>query len=312
MIDILIILAPVFTVLALGYGFGHTRLFPENSSSALIAFVWYVAIPALLFQSLASRPIPFGELYLILGYYSAMLLVYGVAMLVMKFVFKRPLEEQAMYALATCFANGGFVGIPIIDGAFGEEGVRLLLIILSFHSLTLLTVTTVFVEKGRANTGVLSILFRTGKSIKDNPIILALVAGFIWSGLGLPYPVWLDHILALPAAAASPVGLFAVGLSLVGVKLAGDLPQAVGGVLIKLCILPAIMYLVTHFIFDLQPLWVAVAVLTAALPSGMIPYTFALQQDIAPRRVASIILLSVTAAPVTMFTIMLLLGVGQG
>ena len=126
----------------------------------------------------------------------------------------------------------------------------------------------------------------------------------------LPYPDWLDRILALPAAAAAPVGLFAVGLSLTGVKLAGDLPQASLGTIIKLLVMPVTAYLVGRYVFDLPLQWLGVVTLFAALPAGLIPYTFALKEKLAPRRVASMILISLTLAPITLFTVMWFLGVG--
>ena len=69
MIEIFTILTPVFFLMAAGYAFGRTRLFDEEKASALIAFVWYIAIPALLFRFMASRPLPLDELLLIASYY---------------------------------------------------------------------------------------------------------------------------------------------------------------------------------------------------------------------------------------------------
>jgi predicted permease len=307
MLEIFTILAPVFLLMATGYALGHTRLFDEAKAAALIAFVWYVAVPALLFRLLASRALPVDELLLIASYYFAIFVVYGLVMLAGRILFKQSADEQGMFAFASCFANGGFVGIPILNGVYGEEGVRLLLILVSFHSLTLLPVTGMIVERYRAGR------FRSAdllSSLKDNPIILTLVIGFGWSAMAMPYPVWLDRILALPAAAAAPVGLFAVGLSLTGVRLAGDLPQAGLGTFFKLLVMPVMVYLVGRYVFDLPALWLGVATLFAALPTGIMPYTFALKERLAPRRVASIILLSVTLSPITLFIALWFLGVG--
>lgn len=308
MVEIFSILAPVFVLLAAGYLLAHTPLFDEQKTSALISFVWYVSLPALLFRFMASRPFPIDELFLVASYYISMLLVYFLVMRAGKMFFKQSADEQGMFAMASCFANAGFVGIPILDGAYGDEGVRLLLILLSFHSLTLLTVTSMVVKHHQIGR------FSPGKalaSLKTNPIVLTLIIGMCWSGIGLPYPEWLDRVLALPAAAAAPVGLFAVGLSLSGVKLAGDLPQAAAGTVIKLLVMPLFVYLMGRFVFDLSPLWLGVVTLFAALPSGLVPYSYALQENLAPRRVASLILFSVLLAPLTLFIVMWVLGLGR-
>jgi len=297
MIAIFEILLPVFALLICGFLLGRTKLFDENSASKLINFVWYVAIPALLFRSIASHPIPLDEMRLVASYYIAMYLVYAGMMLLGRWWFGQNRAEQTMFAFATCFANAGFIGIPVIEGAFGPDGLRLMLMIISFHSLTLLSVSSILVASHK--TGRWSPIALIN-DIKTNPIVITLVIAISWSLFGLPYPDVLDRILAMPAAAAAPVGLFAVGLSLNQVKLDGDLKQAGVGTFASLIIMPLIVWAVGKYIFDLPDLWLGVATLYAALPGGLVPYSFALKEGLAPRRVASLILLTMIFAPLTL------------
>ena len=74
--------------------------------------------------------------------------------------------------------------------------------------------------------------------------------------------------------------------------------------------MPVAVYSVGRFVFDLPALWLGVATLFAALPTGIMPYTFALKERLAPRRVASIILLSVILSPITLSVALWFLGVG--
>nr|WP_281500623.1 AEC family transporter [Kordiimonas marina] len=303
------IIAPVFLLMILGFGLGKTRLFPDGSSDVLIAFVWYVAIPALLFRSLAPRHLPdANEILLVGSYYGAMYTVYALSMLIARVAFGLSAAERGIFALSSCFANLGFVGIPIMHGAYGDEGVRLLLMLMSFHSLTLLPVTTILVERGKGTLeGEDGVAKRVFQSIRHNPIIIALITGLSWSALGLPFPRWFDRLFELPSLAASPVGLFAAGMALSRVKIAGDLTQAGTSVVIKLALLPAAVFLVTHYLLGLPTLWVAVATLVGAMPAGMIPYSFATQHGIGARRAASTILLSTSLSAVTISIILLLL-----
>ncbi|TNE67909.1 MAG: AEC family transporter [Alphaproteobacteria bacterium] len=309
MADILTIIAPVFLLMILGFGFGKTRLFPEGASSVLISFVWYVAIPALLFRSLAPRHLPEAdELLFVGGYYSAMYSVYVLAFLIARYAFGLTVAERGIFALSCCFINGGFVGIPILQGAYGDEGVRLLLMLLSFHSLTLLPITTIIVERGKAGGGGSKggILLKTFQSIRQNPIIIALVVGLTWSALQLPFPRWLDRLAELPAQAASPVGLFAAGLALANVRIAGDLVQAGTAVFLKLLLMPVAVFAMTRFVFGLPDLWVGAATLVAALPTGMIPYSFATLHGVGARRAASTIMISTGLSAFTITTILLI------
>ena len=311
MTGVFTIVAPVFLIMLLGVVLGRTRLFPERSSDILITFVWYVAIPALMFRSVAPATLPQPhELLLVVGYYSALLALYGLAVLVSKFMFRLTAAEQGVFALSSCFANGGFIGIPILEGAFGAEGVRLLLVILSFHSLTLLTITTVIAERANRRTGGSGVMKKTLASLGQNPLLLALVSGLSWSALGLPFPEWLDRVLALPAQSAAPTGLFAAGLAIANFRIAGSLEHALTAVALKLVLLPLAVLTTTHAVLGLPALWVGVATLTAALPTGMVAYTFGSQYGIGARRAATTVVISTAASVVTLTLFLLFLRVG--
>jgi len=308
MTDSLTIIAPVFLIMILGYGLGKTRLFPEGSSAILIAFVWYVAIPALMFRSLAPKGLPaVSELWLIGAYYGALYIVYALSIFIARKALRLSAAEGGIFALVTCFANGVFIGVPVIEGAYGDEGVRLLLILLSFHSLTLLPVTTVIIERAFNETSNGSITRRIFNNIWHNPILIALLAGLAWSALSLPFPNWLDRVMELPGQAASPVGLFAAGLALSNVTVAGNLKHAMVAVSLKLLLLPIAVYCATMFVFRLPDVWVGVATLMAALPSGTIGYSFACQYDVGARRAATTVLVSTAISAVTLSIVLLLL-----
>ncbi len=305
MIEIITIIAPVFLLMVLGYGFGRTRLFPEGSSTIFIAYVWNIAIPALLFRAIAPRELPGIEQILYIGsYYFAVYGVYIFAVFLSRFLFKLSLAEQGVFAFATVFGNVGFIGIPIVEGAYGEEGIRFLLMLMSFHSFTLIPVTTVFVERAKNVAGGAGIMQRTFSSVRQNPIIISLALGLTWSAVGLPFPYWLDRLLELPAMSAAPVGLFAGGLALSRVKIAGDMVHSVAAVVLKLLVFPAAVFCVMYFMLDVPDTMVAVATLMAAMPTGMIVYSFGAQQKVGARRAASAVLISTACSFVTIFAIL--------
>lgn len=306
MADIFTIIAPVFLIMALGFFLGKTKLFPEGSSAILIAFVWYVAIPALMFRSLAPKDLPSAdELVFVGAYYSCLYVVYTAGMLLTRRLFGFSPAEQGIFSLTSCFINGGFIGIPIMDGAFGAEGVRLLLVILSFHTLTLIPVTTFIIERAQKTGGEgPGLLHATFKSVRQNPILIALLLGLMWSGLSLPFPNWLDKVLELPANSAAPVGLFAAGLALSNVRIAGNLHHSMLSVTLKLLVMPALVFSVTRFGLGLKPIWVGVATLTAALPSGMVPYTLAMRYAVGARRTATAVLISTGLSVVTLSVVL--------
>jgi len=300
--------------MAIGWALGRTPLFSEPAgqegayAAVLIKYVNYVAIPALLIWSLAGRELPsLSESKLVLGYYAAMYLAYAFVVMVLGRAFGQTLEQRAMYALVGCFANIGFTGLPLAQSFYGDEGVRLFLVIMSFHSLTLIPITLFLVEKSRAaNTGV-GALARVFAGMQTNPVLLALAVGLIWSALGVPFPDWLARILSFPAQSAAPVGLFVGGLALSRVKPEGDLKQVAAIVVVKLLLIPLMVWGMTRHVLGLPDLWVHIAVTVAALPAGLIPYMLAAKMNVAPRRAASAMLISAPLSAITLIILLLLI-----
>lgn len=314
MSDLLVIVVPVFWVVLLGYVLGRIGLFKLEHSETLINFVWFVGIPFYLFRAMAPASLPsLYELQIAAAYYLALFCVYALAYHLARFAFKIRGRERAVFALTSCLGNGAFLGLPLVELAYGAEGVRVLLIIVPFHTLSLFVVSTYLLAldpvdasaaqpQGRVLTAV-----RALASVWRNPITLSLFAGMIWSGFGLPFPVWLDKMMAFPAAAAAPVGLFSAGLAMTGVQVEGDRLQAVVMAAIKLSVLPLVVYLTTRFLFQFDDVWVGSATLMAGLPTAMVGYSFASQHAVAPRRTASAILLSMTGAVLTLSILLTLL-----
>jgi len=185
MLDNIIIIAPLFSIMLLGFLLGKTKVFPEGSGAAksLSTFVWYVAIPALLFKLLASKNFPSAEeFHLVLAYYFVLFIVYFVSAYLIAPRLNYGQSGYGIFAFSCTFGNMGFIGISLIQGLYGEDGLRILLMLISFHMVTLLPVTTFITEAGRQGTGKSLQLFLSAiiKSIK-NPIVISLIISLAWA-----------------------------------------------------------------------------------------------------------------------------------
>jgi predicted permease len=275
--------------------------FGEGSVKALNDFVWYLSIPALLFETMATSPLPGGkELFLVLIYYGTAFVVYVVFALLSGTIFGLPREERAMLALSACFANGTMVGVPIIGGAYGDEGLRILFLLIAFHSPFFLTVTTLFVETARSGTGSLgATLLKCARSLTRQTPLISIALGLLYAASGLKLPGIGREVLDLLGSTVAPVGLITVGVSLSGVTLGGHMAQSGLAAFVKLLVLPAAVFLTTH-LCGLPPLWIASATLMAAIPTGIVAFNTACAFNIAPRRNATTILFTNIAAIATL------------
>jgi malonate transporter and related proteins len=100
-------------------------------------------------------------------------------------------------------------------------------------------------------------------------------------------------------ASAVPCALFALGASLAGYPLIGDVPPALVLTVIKVVAHPALVWILAVPILGLEGIWVKVAVVMAAMPSGINVYLFGARYDVAPGVAARTVLLSTVASLVT-------------
>lgn len=293
MATVITILLPVFGLVLAGFFTARTRLLTGEGIRGLATFVYYLAIPALLFRSTsAGVPDAGGELALVLAYFIATLGLFGVAMLLGAWRFGLGLREQSVMAINAAFGNTVQMGVPIVLAAFGAPGMKPLTLIIALHSVVLLTLATVVIELGRGRGGSLGhSLGATIRAIAGNPIILAIGAGFLWSRVELPLPRSVAGFLDLLAPAAGPCALFTLGASLSGFRLAAGFGETLTIVVLKLVALPLLVWALAK-VFTLSHLDTAVAVVTAALPVGMNAFIFAQRYDIYVARSASAVVLS--------------------
>ncbi len=314
---VLTIAAPVFGIAILGYVAQRVGWLQEGASQTLSAFVFNFAVPALLFRTTASEPLPEDlPLQYLAAYYLPTFALYVAAAVGTRLLFKRGPREGVIAGMAVAYPNVVMFAFPVVLTAYGPEATQPFFIILAFHSLLLFAFTTLWLESikarsGNADVGLGGQLVRIARSLFANPIIVALVLGVLYgqTGWGLAAPI--DRFLELLALAVAPCALFGTGAALCQYKLGGDLWEATGVSLGKLVAHPLIIWLVMTFLFDFPALWVAVATLTAAMPVGINVYLFSERYGIYQRRAGSAVLITSGLAMVTVTLLLVILGVGQ-
>jgi malonate transporter and related proteins len=305
MAAVLAILLPIFGIVLAGFGVARLRLLSPVGTRRLGAFVYYVAIPALLFRG-TENGLPAGGGGIVLAYFAAALALFAVGMLLARRAFGADLREQAVLAINVCFGNSVQMGAPVVLGAFGAPGMRSLTLIIALHSLVLLTVATIVIELGRgAGAGLARTLRSAAAAMVTNPIILAVVIGFAWSSVGVALPGAVARLVDLAAAAATPCALFVLGASLSGLRLGAGWREGLVIVALKLLALPVLVWFMARAL-ALPPLDTAVATVTAAMPVGMNPFIFARRYDVYVAQSASAVVLSNLLSIVTLALILAL------
>jgi predicted permease len=147
-----------------------------------------------------------------------------------------------------------------------------------------------------------------------HPIIPPIFAGLLWAEItafvpGLGTPVVIDRVLQGLSLAAPPCGLIMAGASLAHVGLKEHWQPAAIASVFKLAILPLIVWLAGRYLFTLDPLWLTVATLNAALPAGANVYLVAQLYRTGVGLATNAVVISTGASIFTLSAALLLLGV---
>lgn len=285
---------PVFGIVACGFLAGFFNVLGSDSAAALNRFVYYFALPPVLFVFTARAPIDNVLNWPFLGAYlggSALTLVVSVVVGIV--FYRHSLEILTLQGLTAVFANTAYMGVPLFLAAFGADGV-LPAIISTLATTTLLIGGTIAIlEAIRAPGPSLGkVVVDVVRTLGLNPLLLAPFLGIAFSYFALPIPKPVGNFLDLMAAAAGPGALFALGLSLVGRKLLGDLTEVVWLVFLKLLVHPALTFLLATYVFKMEKLWEHAAVILAALPVGALVFVIAQQYNVYVQRASSVIVIS--------------------
>lgn len=300
------ILLPIFGFIVCGYGAGRFRLITGEGIKGIMTFVLYFAIPALLFRIVMNNELPgLEDLNVVLAYFSGCFLVYAASVLFGRVVFSLPLDELGVLGMGSVYSNSVLLGMPLVFAVFGEAGMIPILLIITFHNILLFPIVIVLIEIGRGQRdatqgGRLKVLVSAFRGTIENPVIIALAISFLWAtvGLGVPGPV--DVFAELLGRAVAPAALFALGASLAGYRIAGSLSESMTMVGFKLFVHPAAVWLLGRYIFDLEPLFLAVATITAAIPIGANVFTMAHKHGVYLARVTSAVVISAILSVLTL------------
>jgi malonate transporter and related proteins len=259
----------------------QTRADARNHAARVLgSVVFTIFVPALLFRTMAR--IDFALLpWHVLAAFLAPLLAF---MLVVQRWQRRRTAGMGAAAAATrgvtaSYGNTVQLGIPVAAALYGEAGLALHLAIVSLHGVALLTLATVLVELDIARDDhgatLASTLRTTVRQTLLHPVVLPVLLGLGWNlgGLGL-HPL-ADELLASLGAAAVPLCLVLIGVSLAAYGFKAPWPAVLEVAVLKMLVLPALVLVTAHWGLGLTGMPLGVVVMMAALPTGSNALIFA-------------------------------------
>lgn len=311
MLATLEILLPVFGLIFAGFACRRRGVLGPNSASELNRFVVWLALPALLFDTMARAT--WEQLY-----QPAFVVTFSIAcagiftvILVMRLLCGRHLADASVDAIAASYPNTGYIGFPLGMIAFGQASLTPTTIATILVACVLFAGAIVLIEIGLQTERTPHKLgLKVLRSLARNPLIVSPIAGALFAGLHVAMPPSAETFLKLLSGAASPCALVSLGLFLAEKRPSesGTRGIALLLTLVKLVVQPALTWWLAARVFRLSPALVEMAVVLAALPTGTGPFMLAEFYEREAQITSRTILLSTVGSVVTLSLLLLWMG----
>ena len=196
-------------------------------------FVFLVPLPVLLFEQLAT--VDFSEVWdikFILFCFVVTAISITISTLISLLWKDRSIKGE--FIQATYRSSAALLGIAFIQNIYGTVGMAPLMIIGSVPLYNIMAVVVLSVFKPGNNSFDKALVKKTLKGIATNPIIIGIVAGFVWSALKLPMPSILHKTVSSIGATATPMGLMSMGATFEMKKATSKMKPTLVAVFMKL------------------------------------------------------------------------------
>lgn len=311
MLSTLTVVLPIFALIFAGWLVRRIDVVGPHATTELNLFVVCLALPALLFDIVAhARWVEIWQPGFIaaFGCGAALIFVLTIAVRLRR---PRHLADAAIDALNAGYANTGFVGFPLALVALGREALAPTLIATIITVCVLFAVAIVLIEAGlQTESRSRHLVFKVGRSLLRNPLLVAPVLGALVPLCGLDVPVPVESFLKLLGGAASPCALVALGLFLAAKRKTAEQDFGSTALLVgfKLVLQPVVTWVLASVVFNLSPLLTHSAVLLSALPTGTGPFMLAEYYHREADITSSVVLASTVASVLTISGYLVMVG----
>jgi predicted permease len=280
--EVAAVLAPVFVLAAIGYGWRLTGA--PFDMPFVTRIIMYVAGPCLVFTSLSQLTLPLSQFW---GMVGAMIVVTVLVALVSAGLIRILGLSQRSFLPALTLGNTGNLGLPLCLFAFGEEGLGLAVAIYVTNSLLQFT----FVPLLHTRASLLQTAFGT-------PILWGAILGLGVLLADVHLPQWAARTVESIGDLLIPLMLMALGNTVGGLK-THNLPRAFGLGAARL-VISFVVAVGVSFALGLSGVARGVLVLQGAMPAAVFSYLFAARYERDADDIAGIVLVSTVLGAVTL------------
>ena len=245
---------PVFFTMLAGFIFRKLGWMDEAFASRINKLVFKILLPVMLFLQIGLtnfRDAWDGRfvLFCFAATFASVAIAFFLSLIL------RSVPERGEFIQAAYRSSASILGMAYIGNIYGDSAMGPLMMIGAVPLYNVMAVLVLLATGERAAGDHSGVMRRTLVGVIKNPIIIGIVAGMVWSLLGISMPSVISKTLSNLAQTATPMGLVAMGASIDVKKVAGELKPSLLASLVKLIGLEMIFLpLAIHLGFRTQKL----------------------------------------------------------
>jgi predicted permease len=288
---LLSVMTPILLLAGLGYGV-QSRLHLDLGTLSKLQL--QVLVPAAILHFLLSARLPLADAWPSFWFTLVIFAVHFALGWLGGAIIGLDRWMRGLVGLAVAFPNSGNIGVALIQLTMPPDYLLHQAVVLSVHMLLVGTIglRLITAQNGK-RPSLLGTIFAT-------PIIPALVLAIIMKAEGIVLPVPLAIPLKMLGEAFTPLALFLLGAQLSAVEdMSGQKAAMALAIGLKLFAAPAVT-LAGALLLAFPPGLVAVYVLTAATPTGIILTVLAMEYKAGASFAAATVFLSTVISAITL------------
>ncbi len=252
----------LFLCLFIGIGIQRINNFPKNTAVVLNQYILFVALPAMALYYLPKITLSWDLLLPA----SVAWIAFGLSFLLFNSlgkIYNWSKKLTGCLIITAGLGNTSFVGIPVIQALYGDEGLNTLIIIDlpgTFVALSTVGVLVATLYSNQKGTGD-SIL----RKMFTFPPLLAFFVGLILMILKIDFPTAISDTFKQLSATISPIALISVGYQLKFKSYSKHFKFLFLGLSFQLIILPLVILTLFYFVLGRTDLATKVCIIEAAM-----------------------------------------------
>jgi len=281
---------PLFLVILTGFAFTRFKNITESWIDILNKYALWIGFPALIVVALMNINFSDHEISKLVVVNSANIIVLILLAFIISKIFRLDENYRRTLILVLPFTNNAYLGMPVLQNAYGIEVMPYAAIISAVYLFWMFTLALFLLEISGKN----SIPFRKiTTNLLTNPMLLSVGIGFGLAFFQIKLPVIVESTVRMFAGSVTAIVLFSLGIFL-GLHKAGTFKEWLTAVKwsgITMLVFPLFLMLTFNHL-KMDTLQLKATILDAAMPLGLTPYALSIQYKLNTTLVARIVVVA--------------------